>query len=162
MIGRVPLFEVYVLVGVGWLAWRLRQEHRFTTTTFLLLPAVMAAFLVMQRERVAEAAGALAAPAALAGVLAGLVVATRSYVRVEATTGTVVVRGTPLSLLLWPGVLALFVLGRRVARWLDAGDVSERLDGTFLVFVVALVLAERGWLYHAYRHAVTPAPRRTR
>ena len=159
--GQGPLFDVVVMAGAALLAWRLRREHHSSAATFLFLPAVMLAFILARRELVIGAAGTLGAPAALAGVLAGLVVATRSFVRVELTTGSIVVRATATSLLLWPGTLAIYVLGRRAALWLRGGEAIERLDGVFLVFVVALVLAERGWLYHAYRHAAAPAkPRR--
>ena len=119
--GQEPLFDLVVIAGAALLAWRLRREHRASAATFLFLPAVMLAFLLARREPVVGAAGTLGAPAALAGVLAGLVVATRSFVRVEPTTGSIVVRATPISLLLWPGTLAIYMLGRRVALWLHAG-----------------------------------------
>lgn len=159
MMGRDSRVEVYVLVGVLWLAWSLRRERRLSVATLLVLPAIMLAFILAQRERLVGAGGTPGALAALAGVLAGLVVATRSCVRVEPATGTVVVRGTPASLLLWPGMLALYALGRRAALWLRAEEVPGRLDGPFLMFIVALVLAERGWLYHAYRRAAAPTGR---
>jgi len=150
-----------LVMGVALLAWRLRRENRVSTATILFLPAIMLTFLLLQRALVVEAAG-WGAPAALAGVLAGLVVATRSWVRVEPSTGAIVVRGTLVSLLLWPGAIAFYLLGRRAAIWFREGATLERLDGAFLVFIDALLLAERGWQYHAYRHAVLPAQRRLR
>ena len=160
--GREPFFDLLLLVGVGLLAWRLRRENRVSIATILFLPAIMVTFVLLQRALVVETAGVLGAPAALAGVLAGLVVATRSWVRVELSTGALVVRGTPLSLLLWPGTIAFYILGRRAFIWLHDGAALERLDGAFLVFIVALLLTERGWLYYAHRHAVLPAQQRLR
>lgn len=160
--GREPFFDLLLLMGVGLLAWRLRGEHRVSTATILFLPAIMVTFVLLQRALVVETAGFLGVPAALAGVLAGLVVATRSWVRVEPSTGAIVVRGTPLSLLLWPGSIALYILGRRAFTWLREGVALERLDGAFLVFLVALLLTERGWLYSASRNAVMPAQQRLR
>lgn len=160
--GREPLFALLLLMGVGLLAWRLRRENRVSTTTILFLPAIMVTFVLLQRARVVETAGGLGVPAALAGVLAGLLVATRSWVRVELSTGGIVVRGTPLSLFLWPGTIAFSILGRRAIIWLRDGAALERLDGAFLVFIVALLLTERGWRYSAYRNAVLPAPQRLR
>ena len=160
--GREPVFDVALFAGVAVLAWRLRREQRVSTATILFLPALMLTFALLQRTLVVEAAGLLGAPAALAGALAGLVVATRSWVRVESSTGVIVVRGTLMSLLLWPGTIAFYVLGRRAVLWFREGAALERLDGAFLVFVVALMLAERGWLYNAYRHAAPPARRRLR
>lgn len=157
--GREPAFDVVLIMGVAVLAWRLRRENRVSTATILFIPAIMLTFILLQRAFVVEAAGALGAPAALAGVLAGLVVATRSWVRVEPSTGAIVVRGTLVSLLLWPGTIVCYLLGRRAAIWFREGAMLERLDGAFLVFIVALLLAERGWQYHAYRHAVLPARR---
>jgi len=109
--GREPAFDVVLIMGVAVLAWRLRRENRVSTATILFIPAIMLTFLLLQRAFVVEAAGAWGAPAALAGVLAGLVVATRSWVRVEPSTGAIIVRGTLVSLLLWPGTIACYLLG---------------------------------------------------
>lgn len=159
---RGILFELFLLAGVALLAWRLRREIRLNSATLLMIPIVIGVVIVMQRAMIAEATGPVAPLAALLGLLAGLVVATRSYVRVEPSTGMVVVRATWLSLLVWPGMLAFYLIGRRVLFWLGAETTAEVLDGAFLIGVAALLLAERGWLFYAYRHAVSPAQRRLR
>jgi hypothetical protein len=50
--------------------------------------------------------------------------------------------------------VALYVLGRRLAAAWSDGAISERLDGIFMIFIAALVITERGWLYHAYRQVM--------
>lgn len=152
--GREPLLDLLVIAGAAWLAVRLRRERRFSAATALFLPAAMLGLILVRRELVSGAAGAISALAALAGVFAGLIVATRSYQRVEQDAGTIVVRATRTTLLIWPGTIALYVLGRRAAPWFLGGRSFAGLDGVFIVFVVALIVAERGWLYHAYRDAV--------
>ena len=155
-------FELVLLGGVALLAWRLRREIRLRSATLLVIPIAIGAIIVMQREMIAAATGLIGPLAALLGLLAGLVVATRSYVRVEPGVGAVVVRATWLSLLVWPGTLALYLIGRRALVWSGAETVAEALDGAFLIGVATLLLAERGWLFYAYRHAVAPAQRRLR
>jgi hypothetical protein len=118
--------------------------------------------VVIQRDLITGATGTIAPLAALLGLLGGLVVATRSYVRVEPSTGAIVVRATWTSLLVWPGALALYLLARRGLLWAELPGLVEGLDGLFLIGVAALLLAERGWLYYAYRHAIAPAQRRLR
>lgn len=153
--GKEPLFDLLLVAGVALLASRLRQENRVRAATILFLPGIMFTFVLLQRAVVIGTAGAVGAfVAGLAGVFAGLVVATRSYVRVEPEIGTIVVRATLGSLLLWPGVVALYVLGRRLSTVLSDGALLERLDGVFMIFIAALVITERGWLYHAYRQVM--------
>lgn len=153
--GQEPLFDLLLVAGVALLASRLRQENRVRAATILFLPGIMLTFVLLQRTLVIGTAGTLGASiAGLAGVFAGLVVATRSYVRVEPEIGTIVVRATVGSLALWPGAVALYILGRRLLAVLGDGAISERLDGIFMIFVAALVIAERGWLYHAYRQVM--------
>ena len=81
--------------------------------------------------------------------------------RTEVSIGSVVVRATRLGLLPWPGTLALYVLAHRGVLWLEAKLPLERIDGSFLLFAAALIGAERGWLYHAYRRTgATPLEHR--
>jgi CDP-diglyceride synthetase len=159
---RGALFDLLVVAGVLWLAARSRHEQRRHVATVLLLPVGFLAILLVRRDLIVTAAGAAAPVAALIGLLVGLLVATRSYVRVEPRSGTIVVRATRAVLLLWPGTVGLYVLARRGALWLDAEASVERLDGAFLLFVAALVAAERGWLYHAYRQVGAPTERQPR
>lgn len=155
--GREIAFEAVLLGGVALLAWRLRREIRLNSVTLLFLPIVVAIVVVMQRDLIAVATGRVAPLAALVGL-----VATRSYARIEPSTGAIVLRATWPSLLVWPGIVALYLLGRRALLWLGSPARVEGLDGLFLIGVAALLLAERGWLYHVYRHAIAPAQRRIR
>lgn len=154
--GRELLVDLLLLAGLLLLAVRLRRENRVSATTILFLPAVMLAFMLTRRVLVSGLTGALDVFAAgLAGAFAGLVVATHSYVRVEPERGFIVVRATLGSLMIWPGCAAVYVLGRRMPAMMDNDALGERLDGIFFMFFAALVIAERGWLYHAYRDAAT-------
>ena len=149
---RTASLDIIILAGVAFLGRRLLRERRLPVATMWLLPLLMLG--IGSTQRAVWLGGArpdILLSAAVAGGLAGIAVGVLVYVRAERPAGAIVVRGTPLSVLLWPGTVALYILARRALAGGDPLATGDPLDIAFLVFVAAVVAAERGCLYWQYR-----------
>lgn len=155
-----PLSDMVIVLGALWLALRMLREHRLSVATLWFLPLIMVALILIQWQVwTAGPRPAIALAGFVSGLVAGLPLGALTYVRSESTIGAVVLKGTALTILLWPGIVVLFALARRAVDARGDGAASELLTLAFIAFIVGMTLSMRAWLHRAYRRDTAPAAR---
>jgi hypothetical protein len=148
--GRNSTVDLVIVLATVWYALRLLRPQALPVATLWALPALMLGVCLWQSRLFAGAAPASVALAGSVGVLAGLAVGRLTFRRADGRAGTVVVQGTPLSVVLWPGAIAA-ALGARYALG-DRADpgIAGVLEVGLLAYLVGNAGAQRAYLWWRY------------
>ena len=145
-------FDAVILAGVLWLALRALREQRVPVATIWALPGLMLLLGAFQLQ-IFAARPLSNASALVAGLLSGLAVGALTYRRADRRAGVVVTRGTPLSVLVWPGVVALAILAQYALRGRIGPATAQLLNTAPLAFVVGNLTGQRAYLFWRFQRA---------
>ena len=150
---RDSTLDTFIVLGVVWFMWRLLREQRLPVGTLWVLPLLMLLICVWQWRLFASAGPAVVVAAALVGTLSGLVVGRLMFRRVDQHAARVVVEGTPLSVALWPGVVALVIVAQYALRDRIDPATAAQWNVASLAFVVGSLGGQRAYLHWQYTRA---------
>jgi hypothetical protein len=148
--GRNSTLDLVIALATAWYALRLLRPQALPVATLWALPALMVAVCAWQSHLFTGAAPGPLALAGLGGALAGLAVGHLTFRSADERTGRVLVQGTPLSVLLWPGAIVPALAARYALGGGAEAAPASLLDVGLLVFLVGNASAQRaylGWRY---------------
>lgn len=147
---RNSTLDLVIALATVWYALRLLRPQALSVSTLWALPALMLAACLWMSPLFA---GVGALPFGLAvptGALAGLAVGHLTFRSADDATGRIVVQGTPLSVLLWPGAIVP-TLALRYAIGVGAESATaSSLDAGLLIYLAGNVAAQRAYLRWRY------------
>ncbi len=151
--GTNRTFDAVILARVLWLSLRALREQRVPVAIIWALPGLML-LLGVSQLRIFAAHPLSNASALVAGLLSGLAVGALTYRRADRQAGVVVTRGSPLSVLVWPGAVALVLVAQYALRGRIGADTSELLNTALLAFAVGNVASQRAYLHWRFQRTV--------